>query len=127
MQYFRNHLPAHGEIVVFDRNKILLIKRVVALPGDIIEGRDDAVYLNGRVVSEPYVEHSGLDQDDDFMRNFGPTTIKTGECFVLGDNRDNSLDSRHPDFGPISLTTLVGRPLYILTSAKRGRAFERIK
>ncbi len=83
------------------------------------------IYLNGNVMLEPYVQHVG--SAPDLLQNFGPTKVKAGECFMLGDNRDNSFDSRHPDFGPISLTTIVGRPLYILSSEKRDRAWERIK
>jgi len=127
MQYFRNHLPAYGEIIVFKKDEILLEKRVAAVPGDTIEGRNDVIYLNGNAVSEPYVQHIGIRQGYDFLRNFGPTTLKKGEYFVLGDNRDVSLDSRDPDYGPIPLDTIVGRPLFILSSAKGNRAFERIK
>jgi len=127
MHYFQDHPLAHSDVAVIKRNGILIVKRVVALPGDTIEGRDGGIYLNGREVSESYVEHIGSDQHDEFLQDFGPTTLKAGECFVLGDNRDRSLDSRHPDFGPIPLTTFVGRPLYILTSREHGRAWERIQ
>jgi signal peptidase I len=127
MHYFHGHVPVRGDVAVIKRNDILIVKRVVALPGDTIEGRNGVIYLNGKQVSEPYIEHIGSDQNDKFLQNFGPTTLKAGECFVLGDNRDRSLDSRHPDFGPIPLTTVVGRPLYILTSREYGRAWERIQ
>jgi signal peptidase I len=127
MHYFHGHAPVRGDVAVIKRNDILIVKRVVALPGDTIEGRNGVIYLNGKAVSEPYVEHIGSDQDDNFLQNFGPTTLKAGECFVLGDNRDRSLDSRHPDFGPIPLRTLVGRPSYILVSKERDRAWERIQ
>jgi len=126
-QYFRNHLPLHGEVVLTEREKILFVRRVVALPGDTIEGRDGSIYLNGSLLPEPYVQHIGIRGDLDFLQSFGPTTVKAGECFVMGDNRDHSLDSRSPDVGPVLLTTIIGRPLYILTSEKHDRAWERIK
>ena len=124
MHYFQNRLPEYGEIALVQRNKILIVKRVAALPGDTIEGRNGVIYLNGRALSEPYIEHTA---EYDRFQNFGPITIETGQCFVMGDNRDNSFDSRHPDFGPIDLTTIAGRPLYILGSQKGNRAWERIK
>src|SRR5262249_31908589 len=126
-QYFRSHLPLHGEVVLTEREKIFIVRRVVALPGDAIEGRDGSIYLNGSALHEPYVQHIGIRGDLDFLQNFGPTTVKAGECFVMGDNRDNSLDSRSPDVGPVLLTTIVGRPLYILSSEKHDRDWERIQ
>jgi signal peptidase I len=128
VQYFKNHTPAHGDVAVLNKGGLFLEKRVVALPGDTIEGRDNTIYLNGKAVSEPYVQHIGIPTNDfPFLQNFGPITVRTGECFVLGDNRDNSLDSRDPEFGPIPFTAMIGRPLYIVTSKERDRAWERIQ
>jgi signal peptidase I len=126
MYYFHDHKPARGDVVVIQRPTILVIKRVIGLPGDTIEGREGTVLVNGTAVSEPYAFYSASEPLES-SRNFGPTHLNAGEYFVLGDNRDNSLDSRYPEFGPVPLTTIVGRPLYILSSQKRGRAFERIK
>jgi len=127
MKYFQKHPPAHDGIVLFKRNGILLVKRVAALPGDTIEGRDNVIYLNSRALSEPYVEHTHPSGRADFLRNFGPVTVRAGECFVMGDNRDNSLDSRNPDYGAIPSNTLVGRPIWVLGSATGNRSLERIK
>ena len=126
MHYFHDHKPARGDVIVIQRPKILVIKRVVALPGDTIEGREGTVLVNGKAISEPYALRC-TSESLESSRNFGPTKLEAGEYFVLGDNRDNSLDSRYPDFGPIPLATIVGRPLYILSSERGDRAWERIK
>jgi signal peptidase I len=78
-----------------------LIKRVVGLPGDKIEGRDGQLYRNGRRVDEPYLAGSGSTSD------FGPFKVKPGHYWVMGDNREDSADSRV--FGQIPRSTLVGR------------------
>lgn len=126
MHYFHDHKPARGDVVVIKRTKIFVIKRVVALPGDMIEGREGTVLLNGKTVSEPYAMYSASEPLES-SRNFGPAKLEAGEYFVLGDNRDNSLDSRYPDFGLVSSETIVGRPLYVISSENGDRAWERIK
>ena len=77
------------------------IKRVVALPGETVEGRRGDVYVDGRRLVEPYLPASTTTSD------FGPETIGERELWVLGDNRTNSGDSRV--FGPIEMDTVVGR------------------
>lgn len=86
--------PARGEIVVF-RSPVEehdSIKRVVALPGETVELRDKKVYLNGKPLEEPYAVHrrasEKLKGDD-----LGPFVVPERHLFVLGDNRDESLDS----------------------------------
>ncbi|MCH5276748.1 MAG: signal peptidase I [Desulfovibrionaceae bacterium] len=88
--------PRIGDIIVFEfpgDPSIDYIKRVEGLPGDVIEVRDKELYRNGELVREDYVQHihptimSRLD-------NIGPVTVPDGEYFVMGDNRDNSEDSR---------------------------------
>ena len=79
------------------------IKRVVALPGETVEGRDGAVYVDGRRLVEPYLPPNTLTSD------FAPITIPGGHLWVMGDNRSNSSDSRV--FGPIPRSTVVGRTI----------------
>jgi signal peptidase I len=76
-----------------------LIKRVVGLPGETIEVRDNHVLVNGTAIEETYLP-------DVFMPDEPPITIGPEEVFVMGDNRDASFDSRR--FGPIPLDDLVG-------------------
>jgi signal peptidase I len=80
-----------------------LIKRVVGLPGDVVEGRGGRVYVNGRELVEPYLPDGTATSD------FGPVHVPDGDLFVLGDNRSNSADSRV--IGTIPIDSVVGRAL----------------
>ena len=85
--------------------KEILIKRVIGLPGETVEGRDGHVYVNGVPLIEPYLPE-GVTTD-----TFGPTTVPAGALWVMGDNRPNSHDSRYPDVGPIPESTVIGRAI----------------
>jgi len=82
-----------------------LIKRVIGLPGDTVEGRDGHVFINGRRLFEPYLTGDVVTSD------FGPTRVPEDHVFVMGDNRTNSHDSRFSDIGPIDIHTIVGRAI----------------
>ena len=77
------------------------IKRVIGLPGEKLEGRDGRVYVDGRELVEPYLPQGPT------TRNFDPVVLGEGQLWVMGDNRENSSDSRV--FGPIPESTVVGR------------------
>jgi signal peptidase I len=102
------HDVHRGDIVVFKRPpgetdpKIKdLIKRVIALPGETVEGRDGQIMIDGRVLKEPYTAKASP------MSDFPARKIPNGHYFVMGDNRGNSKDSRV--FGPIAKSLIVGR------------------
>ena len=78
-----------------------LIKRVVGLPGDTVEGRNGRLWRNGHRIPEPYLAGKG------FTSDFDPVLIKPGYYWVMGDNREDSADSRV--FGQVPRSTLVGR------------------
>ena len=126
--------PTRGDVIVFewpkDRSKNF-VKRLVGLPGDTLAMRDGVLIRDGVAVSEPYVSHSDPEADpvweefrwqSNFLvktagaavayhpsrNNWGPLVVPESQYFVLGDNRDNSLDSRYWGFVPDSL--LRGRP-----------------
>lgn len=104
--------PEHGDIIVFeypDNPKVDYIKRVVGVPGDVIEVRDKRVYRNGQLLDEPYVIHkdSGYEMRRD---NFGPAVVPADSYFCLGDNRDQSQDSR------------LWRNTFVKKEAIRGKA-----
>ena len=79
------------------------IKRVIALPGERVEGHDGHVYIDGRLLREPYLR-AGVTTSD-----FQPVTVEPDHLWVMGDNRGNSSDSRV--FGQIKQGTVVGRAL----------------
>jgi signal peptidase I len=100
---YRLHDPRRGDVVVLrvpERGPELLIKRVIALPGETIEIRDGNVYIDGTALPEPYLSQQTYGQ-------FGPLQVPAGEVFVLGDNRGASNDSRI--FGPVPESRIVGR------------------
>lgn len=96
------HGPRRGDIVVIDmpEQSEMLIKRVVALPGETVEVRRGKVYIGGEEINEPWPVNQG-------GGSYGPHTIPPLHVFVLGDNRGASNDSR--SFGPIPIEHVVGR------------------
>jgi signal peptidase I len=109
---YRATAPAVGEIVVFDRpGSTSLLKRVVGIAGDRIEFREGMLYRNGEPVAEPYLH---VPEREPLAPELGPFTVGADELFVLGDYRDNSLDSRF--FGPINSSQVRGRAESIVFS-----------
>ena len=142
---FRN--PTRGDVVIFERPGdpgIFFIKRVIGLPGDIVELTDGRLYINGERVDRrriadyeqadanrfdggpllQYVEtlpggasHRIVEaRDDGPFDNTEPAHVPSGHYFLLGDNRDNSLDSRHFTVGMVSAENIVARVFWIIPS-----------
>jgi signal peptidase I len=110
----RWNTPARGDIVVcFEPGDgTRLVKRVIGVPGDVVELRGDHLWLNGRPQEVgPYVTIPARPA----WRNFGPVVVLAGQYFMMGDNRDNSKDSRY--FGSVPLNQVIGRAQYVLLSA----------
>ena len=88
--------PKRGDVVIFrypnDTTKYY-VKRLIGLPGDVLGIKDDVLSLNGEALQEPYVVHKRL-HGFPGHRDYGPVTVKSGHYMVLGDNRDQSSDSR---------------------------------
>lgn len=95
------HAPARGDVIVFLRpNERDFIKRIIGVPGDTVEVRDGQVYVNGTALDEPYLDQATISP-------LLPVHVETGRYFVMGDNRNNSSDSRA--FGTIDAKDIVGR------------------
>jgi signal peptidase I len=143
--------PARGDIVVFDSpaDGISLVKRVVGLPGDVVEMDGEALIVNGQraqyaegsvddlqgilratAAENPIVlRETGLAREHDVMllphrvsqRYLGPLTVPDGAYFMLGDNRDNSGDSRY--FGFVPRHNIVGRATRVVVSLNPDRYY----
>ena len=97
-----------GDIIGFYYNNVVLIKRVIATSGDWVDiAEDGTVTVNGVVLDEPYVEEKALGDCNIKL----PYQVPQGKCFVLGDNRTESIDSRNTAVGCISNDVVVGRLL----------------
>ena len=112
--------PHRGDVVVFkgqERSgaRFTLIKRIVAVPGDVVAVDGGVATVNG-VAETP----GGFIADPGDPRTTGPLTVEEGTVFVLGDNRLVSLDSRH--FGSIPLKSVAGRVVYVWAPLGRMRA-----
>lgn len=157
--------PQRGDVIVFDPHHepdLKLVKRLIGLPHDTLEMRGGLLFLNGEAQDEPYVRHEDPDGDrhdpswmgwqtnhvvDTVDRssylptrdNWGPLVVPEGEYFMLGDNRDSSLDSRY--WGPLARWRMEGRavgiyfsydsestkPFPLIRDTRLGRVFQLIR
>jgi signal peptidase I len=104
-----------GDIIVFRYPKDVtetFLKRVTALGGDRLEIKNGVLYVNSKPVQEPYaVHHAPVHSPEE---SWGPTVVPEGKLFVMGDNRDNSSDSR--DWGFVPTSNVIGEPLFVYWS-----------
>jgi signal peptidase I len=123
--------PHPGDVIVFqypqDPSRDY-IKRCVATGGETVEVKDKNLYVEGRPMEEPYTQHSdavvrpaSLDPRD----NFGPYTVPPGNLFMMGDNRDNSNDSRY--WGPVDFDLVRGKAMFIYWSWDGDRNWPRFQ
>ena len=123
--------PHQGDVIVFqypqDPSRDY-IKRCVATGGQTVEVKDKGLNVEGRPMEEPYVQHSdavvrpaSLDPRD----NFGPYTVPPGNLFMMGDNRDNSNDSRY--WGPVDFDLVRGKAMFIYWSWDGDRNWPRFQ
>ncbi|HEX4565469.1 MAG TPA: signal peptidase I, partial [Vicinamibacterales bacterium] len=137
--------PHRGDVIVFAYPKdptITYVKRVIGVGNDIVEMRDGQTLVNGRAIQEPYVQrtdpmHDGFDAEFNWQRQYlaratdeqrsryhptrdtwGPLRVPRNMYLVLGDNRDNSADSRY--WGFVDASAIKGRPLVVYFSYDRG-------
>jgi signal peptidase I len=118
--YYVQHIVADGDLVVFRHGEYVLVKRVLALAGDTIEGRDEVLFRNGSALKEPYAEFSAKNPIPE-IETFAPLRVSPGEIFVAGDNRDKSLDSRSAEFGPVRLSDVIGEARFVYLSHHSGQ------
>ena len=133
--------PHRGDIVVFysPADGRRLVKRVVGLPGDTLAMRDDRLVINGHTLAylstqegdraarlalenlDGWVHPIRLLPERAAMRDFGPVTVPAGHYFMMGDNRDNSADSRY--FGFVDRQAILGHAVRVVLSFDTGRDY----
>ena len=98
-----------GDIIAFYYNNNILVKRVIATPGEWVDiDEDGTVYVNGVMLNEPYVTEKALGDCNITL----PYQVSDGKCFLMGDHRATSIDSRNSGVGCISDDMVVGRILF---------------
>lgn len=123
--------PEREDIIVFkypEDPKRDFIKRVIAVEGDVIESINKTIYVNGKPVEEPYARHTdnvskprGIEPRD----NFGPFVVPKDKYFVMGDNRDQSYDSRY--WGYVDARAIKGKAMIIYWSWDSKKHLPRMK
>jgi signal peptidase I len=122
-KYFQFRNPQRGDIIVFiypkDRSKDF-IKRVIGTEGEKVEIIHNHIYINDKLIDDPWGHYDERSQSAKYfqpMEKFGPILVPKGSLFVLGDNRDNSQDSRY--WGYVNLNEVKGKAFIIYFSWDR--------
>ncbi len=100
--------PERFDVIVFqapDEPETLLIKRIIGIPGDKVEFVEGQLILNGELVNEPYLNET-------MYGSFGPYHVPEGKYLTLGDNRNNSIDSRHWFNTFVDIDTILGKATF---------------
>jgi signal peptidase I len=129
-EFIQPYLPQRsvkrGDIIAFRSptdEAIPFVKRVIGTPGDTIEERNKNIYVNGKKLNEPYKIHVDptIYSEDPWTPeelrvrdNYGPIVVPPNKFFVMGDNRDNSNDSRY--WGFVDRSKIIGKPLFVYWS-----------
>lgn len=122
------HQPQRGDVVVFtppppEPNTDEFIKRIIGLPGERVMVQGGRVYVNDKLLPEPYLASTVVTADGSFLAEGEQYTVPEGQFFVMGDNRVNSSDSR--TWGPITKKSISGRawiiywPLNLVGTVKK--------
>lgn len=117
---FFEKIPEHGDVIVFEYPKDEtrdFIKRVVGAPGDVLEIKAQTVYINGKPTNEPYAIHRDPYRPERALYprdNYGPVVVPERSVFVMGDNRENSQDSRYWKF--LDIDRIKGKAFIIYWS-----------
>ena len=110
---YRINKPARGDVVVFHSpqdERVDYIKRIIGVPGDMVQLKGGYVYLNGQKLEEQYIHDPGAVTAGRYMREGMEVDIPPGQYLVMGDNRNHSSDSR--EWGLVSEGAIVGRAFF---------------
>ena len=101
---YRFKEPKRFDVVVLSQNDKYMIKRIIGIPGDHIEYKNNTLYINGKVYEEKFIDKNNI-KTEDFVLEY--KTIPNDMYFMLGDNREDSQDSRN--FGLVSKDDIIGK------------------
>ncbi len=127
---FFTKVPERGDIIVFKYPKDEtrdFIKRVIGLPGDLLEVQQQKVFINGKPYEDTHARHTEPPSDSALVPrdDFGPILVPEGHVFVMGDNRENSQDSRY--WGYLNVKKIRGKALMIYWSWDRIESWVRFE
>lgn len=111
--------PKRGDVIVFkypNNPEVAYVKRLMGMPGDKLEMIGRTVYINGKALKEDYTQYT---RPESVYDHFGPVYVPKGQYFAMGDNRDNSQDSRY--WGTVPRDYILGKALVIYWSFETPR------
>ena len=111
-QFILSVIPSRierGDVVIIEAADQKILKRVIGIPGDSIQIRDGRVYINGEMIDDIDTDYAGI--------AIVPIFLADGKYFILGDNRDNSLDSRYSKIGVINEGQILRKVIILKQSA----------
>jgi signal peptidase I len=130
--YFDFNKPKRGDVVIFrdptGKTTSMWIKRCMGLPGDVMEMKDKQLYINGQKMDEPYVVHKDMRIFPAYFQprdTFGPITVPQGSYFMMGDNRDQSYDSRF--WGALPFNKIRGKAFIVYWPLNKLKVIKHIK
>jgi len=124
MRIYKSQKPQRGDIIIFEFPKDPskeFIKRVIGVEGEKVEIIRNKIYINEKLLDDPwgYFEEGGLIKGLPVLDTFGPAVVPKNSLFVLGDNRNNSMDSRH--WGFVDIKKVKGKALYLYWAKNKSR------
>jgi signal peptidase I len=130
MRIYKSEKPKRGDIVIFEYPKDPskdFIKRVIGMEDEKVEIVNNKIYINGKLLDDPwgYFEDDGLGKGLPGLDRFGPVVVPKDSLFVLGDNRNNSQDSRF--FGFVNIKKVKGKALYLYWAKDKSRIATELK
>ena len=130
MKIYKNEKPKRGDIVIFEFPKDPskdFIKRAIGSEGEKVEIVGGRIYINDKEIEDPWGRFENKDKNTymETSQNFGPVLVAKDSVFVLGDNRDNSQDSRF--WGFVNTKKIKGKALYIYWAKTKSRIGTKIE
>jgi signal peptidase I len=127
---YKSEKPKRGDMVIFEFSKDPskdFIKRVIGMEDEKVEVIDNKIYINDKLLDDPwgYFEDDGSTKGLPVLEKFGPVVVPKDSLFVLGDNRNNSQDSRF--FGFVNIKKVKGKPLYLYWAKDKSRISMKLK